>query len=109
MRDLCGARRTSDEALLQALFQDVSRQVDADEDDLAALLFAGRPLRPEVAADIFDRGIILTGGGALLDGIDQYMRSFINLAVTVSDKRDSVSVRDDKIVCSPGQTAWLVS
>jgi len=43
-------------------------------------------LRPEVAADIYDRGVVLTGGGALLDGIDQYMRSFINLAVTVSDE-----------------------
>ena len=43
-------------------------------------------LRPEVAADIYDRGVILTGGGALLDGIDQYMRSYINLAVTVADE-----------------------
>ena len=43
-------------------------------------------LRPEVAADIYDRGVILTGGGALLDGIDQYMRSFINLAASVSDE-----------------------
>jgi len=43
-------------------------------------------LRPEVAADIYDRGVILTGGGALLDGIDRYMRSYINLAVTVADE-----------------------
>ena len=43
-------------------------------------------LRPEVAADIYDRGVILTGGGSLLDGIDQYMRSYINLAVTVADE-----------------------
>jgi rod shape-determining protein MreB len=43
-------------------------------------------LRPEVAADIYDRGVILTGGGALLEGIDQYMRSFINLPVTLSDE-----------------------
>src|SRR5204863_6631795 len=43
-------------------------------------------LRPEVAADIYDRGVILTGGGALLDGIDQYMRAYINLAVTVADE-----------------------
>ncbi len=43
-------------------------------------------LRPEVAADIYDRGVILTGGGALLEGIDQYMRAFINLAVTISDE-----------------------
>ncbi len=41
-------------------------------------------LRPEVAADIYDRGVILTGGGALLDGLDQYMRSYINLAVAVA-------------------------
>jgi rod shape-determining protein MreB len=43
-------------------------------------------LRPEVAADIYDRGVILTGGGALLEGIDRYMRGFINLPVTVSDE-----------------------
>ena len=43
-------------------------------------------LRPEVAADIYDRGVILTGGGALLDGMDQYMRGFIGLPVTVADE-----------------------
>ncbi len=43
-------------------------------------------LRPEVAADIYDRGVILTGGGALLDGIDQYMRSFIGLPVAIADE-----------------------
>jgi rod shape-determining protein MreB len=43
-------------------------------------------LRPEVAADIYDRGVILTGGGALLDGLDQYMRSYISLPVSVSEE-----------------------
>ena len=43
-------------------------------------------LRPQVAADIYDRGVILTGGGALLEGIDQYMRGFINLAATVAEE-----------------------
>jgi rod shape-determining protein MreB and related proteins len=43
-------------------------------------------LRPEVAADIYDRGVVLTGGGALLDGIDKYMRSYVNLAMTVADE-----------------------
>jgi rod shape-determining protein MreB len=43
-------------------------------------------LRPEVAADIYDRGVVLTGGGALLDGIDRYMRSYVNLAMTVADE-----------------------
>ena len=43
-------------------------------------------LPPEVAADIYDRGVILTGGGSLLEGIDQYMRSFINLPVTIAEE-----------------------
>ncbi|MFZ1700007.1 MAG: rod shape-determining protein [Pyrinomonadaceae bacterium] len=43
-------------------------------------------LRPEVAADIYDRGVILTGGGAMLEGIDQYMRSFISLPVSIAEE-----------------------
>lgn len=43
-------------------------------------------LRPEVAADIYDRGVILTGGGALLEGIDKYLREFIKLPVTIPEE-----------------------
>ena len=43
-------------------------------------------LSPEVAADIYDRGVILTGGGALLEGIDQYMRGFIGLPVSIAEE-----------------------
>jgi rod shape-determining protein MreB len=50
-------------------------------------------LRPEVAADIYDRGIILTGGGALLNGVDQYLRNFVNLPVTISDEPRYATVR----------------
>jgi len=50
-------------------------------------------LRPEVAADVYDRGIILTGGGALLDGVDQYLRNFVNLSVIVSDEPRYATVR----------------
>lgn len=50
-------------------------------------------LRPEVAADIFDRGVILTGGGSLLEGLDQYLRGFINLPVTISDEPRYATVR----------------
>ena len=50
-------------------------------------------LRPEVAADVFDRGVILTGGGSLLDGLDQYLRGFINLPVTVSEEPRYATVR----------------
>ena len=36
-------------------------------------------LQPEVAADIYDRGLILTGGGALLDGMPQFLQRETNL------------------------------
>ena len=42
-------------------------------------------LPPEVAGDIYDRGIILTGGGALFGGIDDYLREEIKLPVRVAD------------------------
>ncbi|HEX8370148.1 MAG TPA: rod shape-determining protein [Pyrinomonadaceae bacterium] len=50
-------------------------------------------LRPEVAADVFDRGVILTGGGALLDGIDQYLREKVNLPFLISDEPRYATVR----------------
>lgn len=50
-------------------------------------------LRPEVAADIYDRGIILTGGGALLTGLDEYIRNFVNLSVIVPDEPRYATVR----------------
>jgi rod shape-determining protein MreB and related proteins len=50
-------------------------------------------LRPEVAADLFDRGVILTGGGALLAGLDQYIRSFVNLPVILADEPRNATVR----------------
>ncbi len=50
-------------------------------------------LRPEIAADIYDRGILLTGGGALLDGLDQYIRNFVNLSVIIPDEPRYATVR----------------
>jgi rod shape-determining protein MreB len=40
---------------------------------------------PELAADIVDQGIVLTGGGALLTGIDEVLRDETGLPVTVAD------------------------
>jgi len=38
---------------------------------------------PELAADILDRGIILSGGGSLLRGLDQRLRDETNLPINV--------------------------
>ncbi|MBM2816071.1 MAG: Rod shape-determining protein MreB [Ignavibacteria bacterium] len=40
---------------------------------------------PELSADIFDRGIILSGGGALLKGLDERLKRETSLPVHVAD------------------------
>jgi len=40
---------------------------------------------PELAADIVDRGIVLTGGGALLKNLDKLLRTKSGLPITVAD------------------------
>ncbi len=40
---------------------------------------------PELASDILERGIILTGGGALLRGLDRLLRQETNLPVNVAE------------------------
>lgn len=40
---------------------------------------------PELAADIVDRGIVMTGGGALLRGLDVLLSSETNLPIHVDE------------------------
>jgi len=40
---------------------------------------------PELAADIIDRGIIMTGGGALLRGLDQLLTEVTGIPAIVAD------------------------
>ena len=40
---------------------------------------------PELASDIVDRGIVMTGGGSLLRGIDMLLREATNLPITVAE------------------------
>lgn len=50
-------------------------------------------LAPEVAGDIYDRGLILTGGGALLEGLPKYLQKELGLAVRVADEPRFAIVR----------------
>lgn len=54
-----------------------SEVVEAIEEPLATIVGAAKSVLektpPELASDIIDRGIVLTGGGALLRGIDEYV------------------------------------
>ena len=48
---------------------------------------------PELASDILERGIILTGGGALLRGLDKRLRDETNLPVNSSEEPLTCVVR----------------
>ncbi len=41
---------------------------------------------PELAADIVDKGIVMTGGGSLLTGLDQVLRDATGLPVSVAEE-----------------------
>jgi rod shape-determining protein MreB len=60
----------------------ISEQVDAI---VQACRIALEQTPPELAADIVDRGIVLTGGGALLKGLDQLLREETGLPITAVD------------------------
>ena len=40
---------------------------------------------PELSADILDRGVMITGGGALLKGLDERIRMETNLPVHIAE------------------------
>lgn len=48
---------------------------------------------PELVADIYERGIILTGGGSLLSGIDQLIAKEADIPVRVADDPTTCVVR----------------
>jgi rod shape-determining protein MreB len=48
---------------------------------------------PELAADIFDRGIVLTGGGAQLRGLDRYLAMHTGIPAIVADEPQTSVVR----------------
>ncbi|MDD4649256.1 MAG: rod shape-determining protein [Desulfoplanes sp.] len=53
---------------------------------------------PELAADIVDRGIVLTGGGGLLKGLDQLLREETSLPIIVVDDPLSTVVMGSGLV-----------
>ena len=61
----------------------ISEQIDAIVETVKIAL---EQTPPELSADIVDRGIILTGGGALLKNLDKLLREETNLPITVADR-----------------------
>jgi len=63
-----------------------------------AVKYALEKTPPELASDILDRGIIMTGGGSLLKGIDQIIRERTNVPVNVAEEPLLSVVRGTGIV-----------
>lgn len=74
------------EEIREAIMEPVSLIVDAIKDAL-------ENTPPELAGDIVDRGIMLTGGGGLLRGLDVLIREETGLPVTIADDPLSAVVR----------------
>jgi len=68
---------TSDE-IRDAIAEPISQIVDALKNAL-------EQTPPELAADIVDRGIVMTGGGAMLRGLDKLFKEETNLPINVVD------------------------
>jgi rod shape-determining protein MreB len=89
-RDLISGKpktiEVSSEEIREAITEQVILIVDAIKDALE-----NSP--PELAGDIVDRGIVLTGGGALLKNIDVLIREETGLPITIADDPLSAVVR----------------
>jgi rod shape-determining protein MreB len=53
---------------------------------VAAVRTALDSIPPEIAADVSDNGIVITGGGALLRGLDERLRQETGVPVTIADE-----------------------
>ena len=60
----------------------ISEQIDAIVETVKIAL---EQTPPELAADIVDRGIVLTGGGALLKNLDKLLREETSLPITITE------------------------
>ena len=74
----------------------ISEQIDAI---LETVKIALEQAPPELAADIVDRGIVLTGGGALLKNLDKLLREETGLPITVTeDPLSTVAIGCGKVL-----------
>jgi rod shape-determining protein MreB len=69
----------------------VAQEVVRKTVDMISATLAELPA--EVAGDIYDRGIVLTGGGAQLTGLDNYLRDQTKLPVRIAEEPRYATVR----------------
>jgi rod shape-determining protein MreB len=74
---------------------------EALEDSVAAIIQAAKSVLektpPELAADIIDKGIMLTGGGALLQGLDKLLTDELGVPVLIAENPMECVVKGTEI------------
>lgn len=66
---------------------DIAEALDSPIDNIAEFIQrALEDLPPDIAADICEHGICLTGGGALIDGLDKEFERRVGVTFTVPDR-----------------------
>ncbi|MDX1421075.1 MAG: rod shape-determining protein [Rubricoccaceae bacterium] len=70
----------------------------------AAVVRALEATPPELGGDVLERGIMLTGGGALLKGLDEYLRERTELPVFVAEDPLTAVVRGTGAVLEDPET-----
>ncbi len=63
---------------------------------------------PELASDIVDRGIVMTGGGSLLRGLDQLLREETNLPINVDEEPLTCVVRGTGRIMDDPKRYWNI-
>ncbi len=63
---------------------------------------------PELASDIVDRGIVMTGGGSLLRGLDQLLREETNLPINIDEEPLTCVVRGTGRILDDPKRYWNV-
>ncbi|KPU45980.1 Rod shape-determining protein MreB [Oxobacter pfennigii] len=87
----------------EALSESVSSIVDAIKSTL-------EKAPPELSADIMDKGIMLTGGGALLYGLDKLISKETDLTVNIADEPlDCVAIGTGKVLDNIDKAGYMSS
>jgi rod shape-determining protein MreB len=87
----------------ESLMPTIMRLVDAVKNTLAIT-------PPEMASDIMDRGIVLTGGGALLKGLDELLYQEVEVPVHIAnDPLSCVVVGTERVLTDPAYKKILDS
>ena len=77
--------QTSEYMTLEDIAENISRECTVTVHDIKAVLSALEKTPPELYADIVKNGIYLTGGGALLRGLDKRLTDKIKIPFHVAD------------------------